>query len=134
MMTRNYGCGLKKSFKYFKESIKDIIKDFNEIEINEINNIFVKFYKHISENNQISKGSSNTIIDFFKKDKSIIFDDLSKTNYKYLKFKEKRIDSSVNNKRYTRLLKVLTNDEDKKKYNISIAANYIQSQDACLVR
>lgn len=134
MMTKNYGCGLKKSFKYFKDSIEDIIKDFNEIEINEINNIFVKFYKNISENNEITKGSSSTIINFFRQDKGIIFDDLSKTNYKYLKFKEKRIDSTVNNKRYTRILKIKTNDEDKKKYNISIVANYIQSQDACLVR
>lgn len=134
MMTRNYGCGLKKSFKYFNESIKDITKDYNKIEINEINNIFIKFYKYISENNEINKGDNNIIINFFKKNKSIIFQDLSKTNYKYFKFKEKRIDSTVDNKRYTRIIKKITNIEDIKKYKISIVANYIQSQDACLVR
>ena len=134
LMTRNYGCGLKKSFEYFNESIENILKESNEIEINEINNNFVKFYKYISENNSITKESINKIASFFEKDKSIIFEDLAKTNYKYFKFEEKRIDSSVNTKRYTRILKKITNDEDNKKYKISIVANYIQSQDAALVR
>jgi undecaprenyl pyrophosphate synthase len=133
-MTRNYGCGLKKSFKYFNESIENILKESNDIEINEINVTFVKFYKYISENNSITKESINQIVNFFEKDKGIIFEDLAKTNYKYFKFKKKRIDSSVNGKRYTRVLQKLTNDEDNKKYKISIVANYIQSQDAALVR
>jgi len=134
LMTRNYGCGLKKSFKYFNESIENILKESNDIEINEINVTFVKFYKYISENNSITKESINQIVNFFEKDKGIIFEDLAKTNYKYFKFKKKRIDSSVNGKRYTRVLQKLTNDEDNKKYKISIVANYIQSQDAALVR
>jgi hypothetical protein len=55
MMTRNYGCGLKKSFKYFKQSIKDLLYNYSEIEINEIDLVFVKFYNHISKENQITK-------------------------------------------------------------------------------
>jgi F0F1-type ATP synthase gamma subunit len=55
MMTRNYGCGLKKSSKYFRQSIKDLLYDYNGMEINEINVIFVKFYNHISKENQITK-------------------------------------------------------------------------------
>jgi hypothetical protein len=134
MMTKNYGCGLKKSFKYFNDNIEDIRKESNIIEINEINNIFTKFYSHISGNNGLTKQNINIIINFFKKNKRIIFDDFSKTNYIYLKQEEKRIDTSINNMRYTRTLKKLTEKEDKKKFNISIVANYIQSQDASLVR
>lgn len=134
MMTRNYGCGLKKSFKYFNESIENIIKDYNDIEINEINNIFVKFYKHISENNNITKESIDKIVSFFTINKNIVFEDSAETNYIYYKFIKKRIDSSVDSKRYTRVLKKLTENEDNKKYKISIVANYIQSQDASLVR
>jgi hypothetical protein len=134
MMTRNYGCGLRKSFKYFNDSIENILKNSTDIEINEINNIFVKFYKYISENNNITRENIDKIVSFFEKDKKIIFQDLAETNYKYFKFEEKRIDSSVNSKRYTRVLKKITENEDSKKYKISIVANYIQSQDASLVR
>jgi hydroxymethylpyrimidine pyrophosphatase-like HAD family hydrolase len=134
MMTKNYGCGLKKSFKYFKQSIKDLLLDYNGMEINEINVIFVKFYNHISKENQITKSDVNKIIDFFKDNKKITFNDSSKTSFEYKKFKNNRIDSSYNNERYTRIIKEMTEEDDKKKYRIAIVANYIQSQDASLVR
>jgi hydroxymethylpyrimidine pyrophosphatase-like HAD family hydrolase len=134
MMTKNYGCGLKKSFKYFKQSIKDSLLDYNGMEINEINVIFVKFYNHISKENQITKSDVNKIIDFFKDNKKITFNDSSKTSFEYKKFKNNRIDSSYNNERYTRIIKEMTDEDDKKKYRIAIVANYIQSQDASLVR
>jgi F0F1-type ATP synthase gamma subunit len=134
MMTKNYGCGLKKSFKYFKQSIKDLLLDYNGMEINEINVIFVKFYNHISKENQITKSDVNKIIDFFKDNKKITFNDSSKTSFEYKKFKNNRIDSSYNNERYTRIIKEMTDEDDKKKYRIAIVANYIQSQDASLVR
>ena len=134
MMTRNYGCGLKKSFKYFKQSIKDLLYNYSEIEINEIDLVFVKFYNHISKENQITKWDINKIIEFFKDNKKITFNDSSKTNFTYKKFETSRIDSSINNIRYTRVIKKMLESDDKKKYKIAIVANYIQSQDACLVR
>jgi hydroxymethylpyrimidine pyrophosphatase-like HAD family hydrolase len=134
MMTKNYGCGLKKSFKYFKQSIKDLLYGYNGMEINEINVIFVKFYNHISKENQITKSDVNKIIDFFKDNKKITFNDSSKTSFEYKKFKNNRIDSSYNNERYTRIIKEMSEEDDKKKYRIAIVANYIQSQDASLVR
>jgi len=134
MMTRNYGCGLKKSFKYFKQSIKDLLYGYNEAEINEINLTFTRFYNHISKENQITKADINKIIDFFKDDKKIIFNDSSTTNFTYKKFESNRMDSSYKNKRYTRMIKKMSNIDDKKKYRIAIVANYIQSQDASLVR
>jgi len=134
MMTRNYGCGLKKSFKYFKQSIKDLLYGYNEAEINEINLTFTRFYNHISKENQITKADINKIIDFFRDDKKIIFNDSSATNFTYKKFESNRMDSSYKNKRYTRMIKKMSNIDDKKKYRIAVVANYIQSQDASLVR
>ena len=133
-MTKLYGCGLKKALEYFNEATENIVKKHNDEKKNEIKEIFIEFYNHLSKKNTITKENISKIIDFFEKDKKIVFNDKSETNYVYFKTKKERIDSTINNKRYTRIFETISKEENIYKYKISIVANYIQSMDASLVR
>jgi len=131
IMTENYGCGIWTAKNYFIEKIGEEYR--NNIKIIKI---FESFYQYLSKSENITKESSKNIIDHFTKlefgDQLLI--DESKVNFSYYRQKTKRLNTTVNTKRYTHNLSEITEILDRNKSQRSVRANFIHSCDAHIVR
>ncbi len=132
LMTKNYGCGLEKSRRYYFDNFSDL----NLEDKKKMGKLFYNFYIHISNNSVATYLDSDEILKYLKEseyDSILLYDD-SKVNLKYFKMINSNIDTKLNGKRYTHRLKKRTNDLDWVKMEISSKANYIHMQDGCMAR
>jgi len=89
----------------------------------------------LADNDFILKEGTNIIKDFFKNnEKTTKFKDGSKIDFSYYIMDQKELDSTFQNKRYTKKYMRLSDNFDNIQFEKAIIANFIQSFDACLVR
>jgi len=135
MMTKNYGCGFTKCLKYFIEDIeKDEILQ-KEIKI-KINKLIYSFYKFITDEISLTDMNLKEIDKFLEEIgyNSIKLADGSIVDLRYYKKNHRRIDTKVQGKRYTNLIKFKSEEIDWDKMRIAGPANYVHMQDGAVAR
>jgi hypothetical protein len=136
MMTRNYGCGIETSKKYFLEEIRKNNREINKEDIKKILKLFNNFYKFISKEITITEEKTDKILEYFKNNSynDINLSDGSKASIVYYELIDKRIDTKIESIRYTHIKKQRTDVIDMIKTNIALVANYIHVLDSSLAR
>ena len=135
MMTKNYGCGFIKCLKYFFEDIeKEAILEKEEKK--KISKLVYSFYSFITSEVSLTKLSLREIDMFLEKIeyKSIKLIDGSVVDLRYYKKSVKRIDTKIEGKRYTNIIKYPSDEIDLNKMKIAGPANYVHMQDGAVAR